>query len=424
MFRLFILGMVFALPISWAEESGMEFPSLSLQQAVQLVLEKNPQLLSAPFGREASIAHLEQAALKPLYSIDLQVEDFAGSGFVSGFGAAETTLRLSRIFEPSDLRSGRVSVATAQGDQLENDLEAQRLDLMTTLARRFVAVIYQQESQQLARESVSVWQRATEMAQVRERAGVATAVDRMRTELRAINARLQVEDAEHELMAARVSLAATWADTTPSFAQAEGEMCGFTELASFEVVATNLERNPDLLRFATERRLHEANAQLASARRRPGWFLSAGVRRLEQLDDQALVFGVSVPLGSSKRASYAYRSANALRRQAEYQERAERLDIRATLYEIYQELIHSRTEVEILDAEILPRANAIVSQVEDGYRVGRFTHLELINAQAELLAAQAARIQGCSDYQLYLISIERLTGGGAVWLANGLGVSP
>ena len=76
------------------------------------------------------------------------------------------------------------------------------------------------------------------------------------------------------------------------------------------------------------------------------------------------------------------------------------------------------------DADILPRANAIVTQVEDGYRVGRFTHLELLNAQAELLAAQAARLQSCTDYQHYLISIERLTGGGSVWLANGLGVSP
>ena len=424
MFRLFILGMVFALPISWAQETVTEFPSLSLPQAAKLVLEKNPQLLSAPFGREASIARLEQAALKPQFVLDLQVEDFAGSGVVSGFGAAETTLRLSRIFEPSDLRSGRVSVATAHDDRLENELETQRLDLMTVLARRFVAVIYQQDSLQLARQSVSVWQRATEMAQVRERAGVATAIDRMRTELRVVNARLQVEVAEQELMAARVSLAATWADTTPSYAQAEGEMCGFTELAPFQAVATNLERNPNFLRFATERRLHEANAQLASARRRPGWTLSAGVRRLEQFDDQALVFSVSVPLGSSKRASYANRSANALRQQTEYQERAERLDIRATLYEIYQNLIRSRTEVEILDAEILPRANAIVTQVEDGYRVGRFTHLELINAQAELLAAQAARLQSCSDFQHYLISIERLTGGGSVWLVNSTGVSP
>jgi cobalt-zinc-cadmium efflux system outer membrane protein len=72
----------------------------------------------------------------------------------------------------------------------------------------------------------------------------------------------------------------------------------------------------------------------------------------------------------------------------------------------------------------LPRANEILADIEDGYRVGRFSHLELLNAQADLLAARAARLTACSDHQLFLIDIERLTGGGSVWLADRPGATP
>lgn len=416
--------MVLSIPVAWSQEVSSESPSLTLLQAAEFTLERNPRLRSAAFGREAAAAELAQAALKPQWSVSLQVEDFAGSGVVSGFGAAETTLRLSRIFQRSDIRSGRMSIASAHEAQLESGLEIERLDLMTLLARRFAAVVSRQELLQLAEEAVDVWQRATELVASRERAGAAPAVERLRTEIRLANAGLRVEDAEHELRAARLTLATTWGDLVPTFGQAQAKLCSLAELKPFDVVAADLGRNPDLLRFASEQRLHEARAQLAIARQRPGWTLSAGVRRLELPDNYALVFGVSVPLGSSSRAAPALRSASALRQRSEYQEQAARLDIHSTLYEIYQDLVHSSSQLQLFDTEIMPRANTILEEIRAGYSVGRYSHLELMTAQAELLAARQARLGACSDHQLRLIDIERLTGGGSVWLEDRPGVSP
>jgi len=79
--------------------------------------------------------------------------------------------------------------------------------------------------------------------------------------------------------------------------------------------------------------------------------------------------------------------------------------------------------VYLFDKEILPRADTILNDIEDGYRVGRFSHLELVNAQVELLAARAARLDACNNHHLYLIDIERLTGGGSIWLAPVTGVT-
>ena len=424
MSRLFFLGMVFAAPVALAQEVPSGAPPLTLLQAADLTLERNPRLRSASFDREAAAADLDQAALTEQWSVELQVEDFAGSGAVSGFDAAETTLRLSRIFESSDIRTGRISVAYASDSKVENDLDIERLNLMTLLAHRFLVVVHQQHLFNLAEHSVKVWEHAALLAETRERAGAAPAVERLRTEIRVANARLQLEHAEAELRAARVSLASTWGDSEPAFGMAEAMLCSLEDLAPFESVAANLDRNPDLLSFASERRLQEAQAQLATARRKPNWTLSGGVRRFELLDDYALVLGVSVPLGSASRSEPAFRRANALHQKSEFEEQDARLNVYATLFELYQELHHTRSAVELFDKEILPRADTILESIEDGYRVGRFSHLELINGQAELLAARAARLDACNNHHLYLIDFERLTGGGSIWLAPNTGVTP
>ena len=103
-----MLWLVLVTTDAWPQEFPSVSPSLTLLQAAELTLERNPRLRSASFGREAAAADFDQAALTPQWSVQIQVEDFAGSGAVSGFDAAETTLRLSRIFQPSDIRTGRM----------------------------------------------------------------------------------------------------------------------------------------------------------------------------------------------------------------------------------------------------------------------------------------------------------------------------
>lgn len=133
--------MVLAVPVAWSQEVPSDASSLTLLQAAEFTLQRNPRLRAAPFGREAAAAELDRAALKPQWSVSLQIEDFAGTGALSGINASETTLRLSRIFEPSEVRSGRLSIAAAQQDKLKIELDIEHLDLMTLLARRLTTVV-------------------------------------------------------------------------------------------------------------------------------------------------------------------------------------------------------------------------------------------------------------------------------------------
>lgn len=418
MSRYFILWLIVATSQSYAQGGTKDVRQLTLPQAAALVLDRNPQLQSAQFGRDAAEAQLSAASMKPQWSVALDLEDFLGTGSLSGFDGSQSTLRLSRIFEASDIRAGRMAIASAIGGQTENVFEAERLDTLALVAKRFVDVVYQQETLRLSEQSVKVWEAARALALTRERAGAAPAVDRLRTEIRAANANLAVKNDEHELKAARMLLAATWGSSTPDYDHASGSLCSLSDLPPFEELSVRVARNPDLLRFATEQRLQAAEAQLASARQRPDWSLSAGVRHNELIDEQSLVFSVSVPLGSKSRAEPSRRRADALASQSVGQQEALELEVQARLYKIYQELLHTTNELTAFDNEILPKARAIRNEIEEGYSVGRFSHTALLSAESELLAAAAARIDVCANHHRLLIEIERLTGGDLSWLTT------
>jgi cobalt-zinc-cadmium efflux system outer membrane protein len=416
--RYLILWLILAASQSYAQDDSGDVPHLTLPQAAALVLERNPHLQSAQFGRNAAEAQISAASMKPQWSVSLDVEDVLGTGPLSGFDGSQSTLRLSRIFQSEDSRSGRMAVASAIGGQVDNLFEAEILDALTLLAKRFVNVVYEQETLRLSEQSVKVWEAARALALTRERAGAAPAVDRLRTEIRVANANLAVENAEHELKAARMLLAATWGSSTPDFGRAGGSLCNLSDLPPYEVLAARITQNPDLLRFATEQRLQAAEAQLANARQRPDWSLSAGVRHNALIDEQSMVFSVSVPLGSKSRAEPSRRRADALASQSAMQEEAFELQVQATLYDIYQETLHTVHEVEVFDTEILPKARAIRNEIEEGYSVGRFSHTALLSAESELLAAAGARLDACADHHRLLIDIERLTGGDSTWLTT------
>ena len=56
-------------------------------------------------------------------------------------------------------------------------------------------------------------------------------------------------------MQPRKLLSATWGDADDEFGIASASICALSPLPPFERLAERIDRNPDLLRFATDQRL-------------------------------------------------------------------------------------------------------------------------------------------------------------------------
>lgn len=408
--RRYLLALLLGLGLGGVAGAQPAGDALTLTEAVDRALVGNPELRAGALRRRAAGARVQQAAQMPPFIIGGELEDVAGTGPLSGASSGQATLTLSRVLELGGKRGARAAVAEGAWAVVGLEQEAKRLDLLAEVARHFVHVIADQGYLELTAEATELAERTVAIVADRVAAARAPVTEENRAAVALARARIAQEHAEHELQSSRLALAVLWGDVRPDFAHAAGDLFDLPDVPAFDALAGRLEANPDLARFATERRQTQARLRLAEAARRPDIRIGAGITHHEDLDAQALRFSVSVPLGTAKRAEPGIIETEAGLTQLEWDAEAKRLGLHAFLFDIYQELAHARTEVETLRAEVLPRVEETLRRTEQGFRAGRFSLLDLSLAQSELLAARRDILRASRDYHDYLIELERLTG--------------
>lgn len=390
--------------------ASQTYPQLTLADAIQRVLRDNPALRAAGFSLRAQDARRDQANLKPAWHGTVEAENFLGTGRVSGTSGLEATLRLGTVIERGDKRERRVDQADADKALLIADQDVSRLDLLAEVARRYIEVAANQEALALTRQATALANRSGELVEQRVRAAKAGEAEAGKARILVARATIAEEHAEHELKSSRVALAATWNAREPEFSRADSTFFDLPEPESLDRLVESLERNPDLARFASARRVEEARLALARATRAPDLTFNAGVRRLQAGNDRAFVFSLSVPFGSAARAAPYEREAEFRRDAVDADAEAARADLYRTMYALYQELLHARTQVASLREKVIPEAERTLKATENGFGAGRYSYLELVDAQQQLLTVRSEAVSAASNYHLLFVELERLAG--------------
>lgn len=382
---------------------------ITLAQAIEFSLRRNPELIASGYELSAAQARILQAEVRPNPELGLELENFAGSGDVGGVDALEATLSLSQVVELGGKRGLRVSVAESDLDLISIEQRARQLDVLAEVTRHFIDLVAAQERVRFAEQSVQLAKQTLEAIATRVEAARSPEAELSRARIALTRAQVEQAQARSELLAARYSLAALWGDAEPQFGVAQADLFSFPPSTSFQSLLERLERNPDFVRFASEARLRDAELRLAQAQARPDITFSLGVRRLEESNDTALVGGFSIALPVSDRNRGAIREARVRRAQSDAERTAAFARARASLFGLYQEISAARLRSETLRGEAIPQAQTALEQTQYGYDRGRFSYLELVTAQEELLALQEAAIDAAADHHRLRAEIERLT---------------
>jgi len=405
---ILLLG-ILGFSSSFAAEPRVQSP-LTLDEALVAVLENNPVLLAGDYQAQAAAAKIRQAKQSTPVKAKLELENFAGSGEFSGDDLLEATLSLGKVLELGNKAGLRGDIARNEAALLGNEQDAERLDLLVEAARRFIQVVVDQERLKIARDKLALAKRTAAIVDERVRVGKSPDTERRRTRIAVARAETELDHATHELATSRLKLSTLWGKTEPGFSSARASLFALNPLGSFDELAQLLERNPDLTRFASEQRLAEARLRLEQSRRRMDIELSGGVRYHNVTDDSALVLSASIPFGSRSRAAPGIESSRLLSDRHPLLYKQRQLELHASLYAIYQELSHAYSASRTLREQIVPEAELALRDYETGYRSGRYSLLELSDAQKTLLDARLESVMTAADFHNYRIEIERLTG--------------
>lgn len=383
---------------------------LTLREAIERTLASNPQLRTFEFRLDAQSARVRTAGLAPPRELQVDLENFAGSGAARGTDAAETTLALSGVIELGNKRAKRVDAARAATSLVEVERRAAELDVIAEVTRRFIHVASDQEHLRLTGRARELAGQAVDAMERRVAAGRTPDVELNRTRIAFTRAQIAEEHAGHELRASRRKLAAMWGDTEDRFGRVTADLFDVPDVPPFEAIAAQIVASPELERFASEARLRDAELRSAQARARADIKWSAGIRYLSALDANAFVAGASIPLFNASRAEGAIAAARAERALTDAEREAHRVHVLAQLFELYQELNHAVAETRLLRSTVSPEMEAALRATEHAFERGRYGYRELADVHGEFLDVQRALITAATNSHLFRVEIERLTG--------------
>lgn len=383
---------------------------LTLAAAVQAALARNPDLTANAYELKTADARVLQAGLRPNPELSVQLDNLSVGGAARGSDVLASTLGLSQVIEMGGKRNFRIEVATRDRDVVDVERQAQQLDVLAEVVRRFISVVAAQERLVFTRSAQELAEKTLNAITARVQAARSPEAERSRADIALTRAQIQLQQAESELRSARFSLAALWGGQEAVFTQAHADLFALEPVEPFEALVQKLERNPDFVRFASEARLRDAEVRLAQAQARPNVTFNVGVGQFNETRNTGISAGFSMALPLFDRNQGNIREAQVRRAQTDAQRRAAFLRARTAVYGLYQELNAVRTRLQTLRAQALPKAQQALEQTQNGYERGRFSYLELATAQQELLDVRVAVIEAAASYHSELAEIERLTG--------------
>ncbi len=390
--------------------TGAPADPLSLNEALARALLKNPSLQAYAFESRVAEARILQAGIRPNPELSVGAENFLGTGALSGVKGLETTLQLSQVIDLGGSRARRVEAAEGERALTDADYETKRVDVLAEVARRFIEAVADAERLAAARRARELGEQTVAAVRQRVDAAVISPLDLHKARMALARLQIDEEHAEHELASHRQSLAAVLGETEPLFGPTRADLLQLPAVPEFAGLAARLEKSPVLARFAVEARWREAQVRLAQSLRRSGMRVSGGLRRVENTDDFGFVAGISVPLSMRDQQQGAIREARERQAQLNASTEALRLEMRATLFDVYQEMLHARTALAQLQQEVIPLADESLALTGQGYRNGRFTLLELLDAQKSLIELRGQVVAYAVTFHLHVIEIERLLG--------------
>lgn len=383
---------------------------LTLDDAFRRVARTHPELRLFDTRRAVLEADRDRAGLHPALVAGASVENAFGSGELKGLRRAELTLSLASVLERGGKAQARRALAQSRIDALAVEREAQRLDLLAEVARRYLAVVAAQRQSAIAQQDIEQREYTVAEARKRHRAGASPASVVFTAQAALARAELDRARAQQRHAAARQHLAALWGERSPRFEIVAGDPLALPPIADFAVLAEWLQRTPELEQFVGEARIREARLQLARSAATPDLEWQLGVRRLQGSNDVALIGGLSIPLGSAGRAEPGIRAARAELAGLEVEREAKGLSLYATLAEAHGRYRVAERVLARLKDDVLPLLDKAEAATQRAYRAGAASYLEWAALQAERTAARQQQLQAALDAQRALIEIQRLTG--------------
>jgi len=378
---------------------------ITLKDALDRSLGHHPRLAAAGYQLDADEALLGGRDGYPNPELSVEAEDFAGSGAAKGVDALQVTTAIRQEVQLGGKPGARRDVRAAQREASSIEYALEKQAVITEVALAFLDVLAHQRKLLNAGEMVKLAEATVKTFEVKVEAGRATPMEVDKASVVLSMASLEEERAHRVLLSARQRLAAACGEQQIFFGQASGHLERIRALPSLDELMARLAKTPAVLARAAEVRYRQTLLAEEKANRVPDLSFSLGYRWLNDTRDSAIIAGISVPLPLADRNKGHIGAAAFEEQRAARLSDDERVTLASTLAEAYHRLAAEHKRATVLNEEIYPKVAATYEAVGEGYRIGRFGYLDLLDAQRTLFEIKEAALEALVAYHRAAIEL-------------------
>jgi cobalt-zinc-cadmium efflux system outer membrane protein len=373
-------------------------PELTLAQALARAGERHPGLAAQGYQERAADALIEQAGLRPNPTLQLETENFFGTGALQGVRRSETTVQASQTFERGGKREKRVAVARRERETAASELAVRRAEILGATATAFVHALAAQQRLTLAAEPLRLAREIADTAERRMKAGAASLGESARGRLAIASAQAELARAQSELQVSRARLAAMWGGSAAEISALSGTLQEPDALPLESEFAAKLGGHPRLAHQKAIIASRRAALELEQSHATQDLTVGGGVRFLREGSDAGFVAGVSMPLPVRNKNQGNIRAARETLGGAEQVLRAIENELRTSLASAWQELAAAHAAVQTLRRDALPATEDAHALVRRAYAEGQLPLIDVLDAQRTLISVRREIFDAAASY--------------------------
>jgi cobalt-zinc-cadmium efflux system outer membrane protein len=392
------------------DTADVEGQVLTLDEAMELALANNPELVALTLEIDAQLAGVLQARIKPSPELDISLSEFLGMNERRYFRRSVSEVTYSRTVERLEKRLARMRVARAGSEVARWDYEVALRNIQHAVARAYVEVLAAQENARVQGLLLNLAEGLRGAVALRFEAGTVSELELSRLDIEVSNARIDREQSLSELDAARKRLSALWGDLTPDFEAVAGRIDSSVAAPEIEELLAFIPDNPFLARYASEALQRQSRLELALAESRSDYTVRGGVQGFGDSGEMALTLGITIPTKGSGLNPGEVREAELRLEQIESQREATYLQLQTQLVDAVTRLRTAQRRAVALCEEVIPAAIDNLNRTTIGYRYGKFSYLDVLESERTLVESVGSYIETLALYQLARVDVERIIG--------------
>jgi outer membrane protein len=402
--------------------------TLTLSEAVRMALERHPDVEKARIAADAlkgKVREVRTLALPEvnIVSTALRMRDpslLNASGIENfppelrnalvprGVNLFDYSLQVKQPLYTAGKVGTALRLATVEVEGSGAEIDRAEQDLALQVVRSFYGLLWAEKYVKLVAETQQQKVSHAEMARSRFQNGVATEVDMLRSEVAVANGSPDVVRASNAVRQARAGLnyllvRSIDAPLTLSgdFDERDWESTGFDELS-----AEAIRRRPEMTRLRIAERSAGAQLDLAKAESRMRVDFAGGYGIMARMASNLtnaqfarwnMAVNFTLPVFDGFRRSGLVWQATAAQRQARLERDKLEQQVHLSLQQGLDELNAARETVKAARATV-GQAERVLSMMQNNYKWGAATTLDILDAQTALSVARTNLLRGLHDY--------------------------